>query len=115
MIAHLTTRSPSTREQIILLESSKLHGCRFPPWKTPPINAEFELRDGEALFLYVLVSVFDVKFVKQLNEMNESGMRRIFGSQTYKWNYLMPGADQKKLYPHGTFNSAGYMAIRAPP
>jgi calpain-7 len=32
----------STREKIILLRSSKLHGCVFPPWQEPPSAEEFQ-------------------------------------------------------------------------
>ena len=32
----------TTREKIILLQGSKLHGSVFPPWKEPPAVAEFE-------------------------------------------------------------------------
>ena len=38
----LSTRPISTREQIILLEGSKLHGFVFPPWKTEPDDVVFE-------------------------------------------------------------------------
>jgi hypothetical protein len=31
----------TTREQIILLQGSKLHGCVFPPWKAAPDSSEF--------------------------------------------------------------------------
>ena len=46
-------RTLSTREQIILLEASKLHGCRFPPWKGDPEKTEFELVEDGVLFTYV--------------------------------------------------------------
>lgn len=49
----LSTRTLSTREQIILLEASRLHGCRFPPWKGPPDASEFELGEDQLLFMYV--------------------------------------------------------------
>lgn len=49
----LSSRQLSTREQIILLEGSKLNGFVFPPWKTRPDPGEFELRDGDHRFLYV--------------------------------------------------------------
>jgi len=49
----LSSRKPSTREQIILLEGSRLNGFMFPPWKCPPEPCEFELQDGHDLFLYV--------------------------------------------------------------
>ncbi|KAL8722395.1 MAG: hypothetical protein Q9225_001126 [Loekoesia sp. 1 TL-2023] len=46
-----STRILSTREQIILLEASKLHGCRFPPWKNPPEASEFEQGEDRLLFI----------------------------------------------------------------
>ncbi len=49
----LSGRELSTREQIILLDGSKLNGFVFPPWKNPPDPHEFELRDGQDRFLYV--------------------------------------------------------------
>ncbi|MCJ1242892.1 cysteine protease [Trapelia coarctata] len=39
----LSTRTLSTREQIILLQGSKLNGCVFPPWKASPAADEFAL------------------------------------------------------------------------
>lgn len=49
----LSTRTLSTREQIIILEASKLHGCRFPPWVASPEASEFELGEAQSLFVYV--------------------------------------------------------------
>lgn len=49
----LSTRELSTREQIILLEGAKLNGFVFPPWGAAPIPQEFNLIDGDELFLYV--------------------------------------------------------------
>lgn len=49
----LSSRQLSTREQIIILEGSKLNGFIFPPWKCPPDPDEFELKDGGSPFLYV--------------------------------------------------------------
>ncbi|KAL8999463.1 MAG: hypothetical protein Q9169_001668 [Polycauliona sp. 2 TL-2023] len=46
----LSSRSLSTREQIILLESSRLYGCRFPPWQNPPDTAEFQLGADGTVF-----------------------------------------------------------------
>ena len=43
----VSTRKLSTREQIILLQGSKLHGCVFPPWKDPPASEEFALTGAE--------------------------------------------------------------------
>lgn len=45
----LSTRTLSTREQIILLQGSKLNGCVFPPWKEAPAAEEFTL-SGTELF-----------------------------------------------------------------
>ena len=49
-----SSRTLSTREQIILLESSKLHGFLFPPWRGSPSDSEFHLNPGEPQFRYVL-------------------------------------------------------------
>ena len=48
-----STRKLEKREQILLLKASFLNGFKFPPWTTPPEPNEFELRQGEELFLYV--------------------------------------------------------------
>ncbi|KAL8991111.1 MAG: hypothetical protein Q9177_000399 [Variospora cf. flavescens] len=47
----LSTRTLSTREQILLLQASKLHGCRFPPWEDLPAASEFELGEAQSLFI----------------------------------------------------------------
>lgn len=47
-------RPLTTREKIILLEGSRLHGFVFPPWTSPPSPSEFEPSCGESLFLYVI-------------------------------------------------------------
>ena len=49
----LSNRKLTTREQIILLESSRLHGSVFPPWTTAPTPAEFDLPFGDGLYMYV--------------------------------------------------------------
>ena len=43
----VSTRALSTREQIIILQGSKLNGCVFPPWKCPPGTSDFDL-DNES-------------------------------------------------------------------
>ena len=48
-----STRKLPNHEQILLLRASYLNGFKFPPWTTPPESSEFELKDGESLFLYV--------------------------------------------------------------
>lgn len=40
-------RQLSTREEVILLEGSKLHGLIFPPWKSEPDDQEFTAPKGE--------------------------------------------------------------------
>ena len=49
----ISKRPFSNREQIILLEGSKLNGFKFPPWKSPPDPLGFELQHGHPSFLYV--------------------------------------------------------------
>lgn len=44
-------RKLTTRENIILLEGSKVHGLLFKPWTKPPSAEEFILQDGESLFV----------------------------------------------------------------
>lgn len=39
--APYSSRDLSTREEVILLEGSKLHGLLFPPWKIEPSDDEF--------------------------------------------------------------------------
>lgn len=49
-----SSRQLTTREQIILLEGSKLHGTVFPPWKSPPEPSEFEILEGQPKHVYVV-------------------------------------------------------------
>ena len=49
----VSTRSLSNREQIILLEDSKLNGFVFPPWAAFPEEEQFELHEDSELFTYV--------------------------------------------------------------
>ena len=41
----------TTREKIIVLESSKLHECVFAPWSTAPDTSEFTIGDTESAYL----------------------------------------------------------------
>lgn len=45
-----SSRKLTTRENIILLEGSKLNGALFKPWVSAPSDSEFELRSGEELY-----------------------------------------------------------------
>lgn len=47
----LSTRTSSKREQILLLQSSKLNGFAFPPWKGPPDPGDFALDESGEKFL----------------------------------------------------------------
>jgi hypothetical protein len=49
-------RTLSTREEVILLEGSKLHGFIFPPWQSDPSEEAFEkMGDGE-FYTYVFMT-----------------------------------------------------------
>lgn len=50
-----SSRKLPTQEQILLLKASYLHGFKFPPWTTDPEASEFDLKEGEELFLYVFI------------------------------------------------------------
>jgi calpain-7 len=56
--APVSTRSFTTKEQVILLEGSKLNGFVFRMWESDPDPEEFRLRDGEELFTYGRTSNF---------------------------------------------------------
>lgn len=46
-----STRNLTTRENIILLEGSKLNGAVFKPWATTPKDEEFECQNGQEQWL----------------------------------------------------------------
>jgi len=52
----VSERTPTTREEIILLEGSKLHGFVFPPWKAEPGPEVFEKSGDDDVFEYVNIS-----------------------------------------------------------
>lgn len=52
----VSTRILTKAEEILLLKASKLNGFKFPPWKNPPLDSDFELHHGEQLFMYVGLS-----------------------------------------------------------
>ncbi|KAH1301617.1 hypothetical protein KXW28_003228 [Aspergillus fumigatus] len=49
--APVSTRTLTTREEIILLEGAKLNGFIFPPWAGPPSLEEFEPSEGGQSFI----------------------------------------------------------------
>jgi calpain-7 len=51
--APLSERLITTREEVILLEGSKLHGFLFPPWQSDPDESVFETTDAGVLYTYV--------------------------------------------------------------
>jgi calpain-7 len=50
-------RALSTREEVILLESSKLHGFIFPPWQSDPTEEIFDLVGNGEFYTYVFIPV----------------------------------------------------------
>lgn len=46
----VSTRKLTTAEEILLLKASKLNGFKFPPWKGPPLDADFVLKDDQVRF-----------------------------------------------------------------
>lgn len=42
----------STKEKVILLESSRVNSFVFPPWESKPEALEFELKEGEGKYMY---------------------------------------------------------------
>lgn len=49
-----STRAISKREEIILLESSRLHGFIFPQWKSDPDDSVFVEHSSTAKYTYDL-------------------------------------------------------------
>ena len=47
----ISQRELTTREKIIILEASKLHGSRFLPWTSPPVSSDFEQLSGQPYFM----------------------------------------------------------------
>ncbi|KXL44611.1 hypothetical protein M433DRAFT_68117 [Acidomyces richmondensis BFW] len=45
-----STRHLPKSEQILLLKSGFLNGCKFPPWSGSPPSEEFDLKDGMVMF-----------------------------------------------------------------
>lgn len=60
-------RMLTTREKIILLESSKLNGTVFKQWTTAPRNEDFELKHAEGLFEDEFVYTFSKTQVKHFD------------------------------------------------
>ncbi|KAI9798360.1 MAG: cysteine protease [Candelina submexicana] len=48
-----SSRQLTKREQIILLEGSKLNGSIFPQWQSPPDRTEFDFEGGQEKFIDV--------------------------------------------------------------
>ena len=74
----------TNREQIILLQSSKLHGCVFPPWKGEPTAQEFE---GDAFEDPIDLRLSDAQ--KRVFD----GWRRLSAAQVRAYGSLNPHLD----------------------
>lgn len=48
-----STREASKAEQILVMKASFLNGFKFPPWRQPPDDSDFQLAEGGGPFLYV--------------------------------------------------------------
>ena len=96
----ISHRTLSTREQIILLEGSKLHGFVFPPWKSPPEAGEFQLKSEDPLFVYVQDQATLLIYTTILMRIHLIHIEMIqnYGSRTYNWRSLMAGVAQRRLY-----------------
>lgn len=89
-----SNRALTTREQIILLEASRLHGCRFPPWKNTPDDIEFELDASKVMFMYVdvwtiLYVVSNLRYLTMIETRTH-----VFGSPKFSWQCLTAGGGQ---------------------
>lgn len=56
----VSTRVLPTSEQILLLKASLINGFKFPVWKGPPEDSDFELKEDGQLFQYVASRVSPV-------------------------------------------------------
>lgn len=70
----VNSRELSTKERIILLRGGFLNGVKFPEWTGAPSVSEFELKDGEALFLYVCLRP-DISFATNLLNLKRRSIR----------------------------------------
>jgi calpain-7 len=50
-------RTLSTREEVILLEGSKLHGFIFPPWQSDPGKETFDSTSNGELYTYLSLQI----------------------------------------------------------
>jgi len=55
--APLSRRQISRREEVILLEGSKLHGFKFPPWTNNPDNSLFDNPDETSFYTYIFLII----------------------------------------------------------
>ena len=56
----ISTRKMTTRERILILESSKLNGFIFPPWQDTPCVEDFHLDEDQEPFMYVVMSPVNI-------------------------------------------------------
>lgn len=91
-----STRELSKSDQILLLKAGFLHGFKFPPWTSPPDPEEFELKDGEELFLYV--SFVRTFFFSQTDRLTQSETPKIYHFLSFKKTCSMTGNDLLMLF-----------------
>ena len=82
--APASERKISKREEIILLEGSKLHGFIFPPWNSDPDDSVFdELVKGTEFYTFVVLSLYNMVTDQGNSEPTElelsDAQREIFG------------------------------------
>lgn len=85
--APTSSRALSTHEQLILLEGSKLHGLRFPPWTREPNDDEFRLSDGRC---YVYVALPHLLF----SHLTSSGIPQKYPFRKFALMILLVGEDR---------------------
>ena len=92
-------RKLHTSEQVLLLKAGYLNGFKFPPWTTPPEPSEFELREGEELFLYVSLILLGFRHVPLTVSQPETCQNSHF--QSFKKKYSTVGnVHQRRCHLH---------------
>ena len=94
-----SSRNLSNGEQILLLRSSFLHGFKFPPWTKSPARELFELKDGEDMFLYVLLPDWAFK-ASSILITPPSAINQIYHYLSFKKMCSKAGSDLSMLCLH---------------
>ena len=106
-----STRVLSRREQIIVLKASNLNRFQFPPWTTPPAPSEFDLNEGEELFLYVSVTTFSHSLLTDC--LFHLEIRKTYLCPSFKKMCSMSGSGHPKQCRHhlGFLATASILAL----